>query len=378
MDELDTHYRPTIQLSNSEVKISVEEKFPGAAEEKPFIIDTIFNIPNTPEGAEVKEALERHIATGAPVDIYAPYIKAVEMPEFAKPFMGGDSFQPQSIHIGPATNQAQLIASIEFHCDDGDQFRLEYVHFKAVQAGHDEVTFSNENQPIPIRVTLVSQHKNRLGHVQFHVQPLPLNVHQLLVVSRFQTCVSKPYLARMTDISTGVVIMESRQGIGTGKAPDPGITEMLQDLSEIQIRTKCIITMPKRELTPEEWQIIVRLLGIRRDGKLYGKWGGLNVSFDPNGIQGVLDNFGGGRPGPIIGESAESEKLFGTLIPLGNVRTIYEEAVLTNEAEVRYKFEKQQGNSEAVIEARFGPTSNQTVVKEYLDWLPKRNQVAAA
>jgi hypothetical protein len=78
----DTHYRLEAHISGSGIHHTIAEKFPGASQEKPIEIKSVFSFPDTEEGREFLKAVERFFETGTPVKIPADYIKSIEYSDF--------------------------------------------------------------------------------------------------------------------------------------------------------------------------------------------------------------------------------------------------------------------------------------------------------
>ena len=245
-DEIDTHYRPEVHVTESGIVIDFKEKFPGASKEKPLTINPTFSFPQTPEGQAAKEALERSFATGAPADIPSAFIQAIDLPDIFKK-LGADATQPYLFQIGTVSDPHPVLVRIEFECDDGDKFALPYIHLKTTQVGTEEITLTNDDQPIPTRIKFVIRRGKLSASVTIGFGDYS-NVNQLSEIFGLRTCMSKPGIIRVVQLETGILLFEMRNDAAIGKAPDPRSVEAISDLVAIQNKLKRPIPFPRREL----------------------------------------------------------------------------------------------------------------------------------
>ncbi len=364
-DNLDTHYHPQIQLK-------IDEKFPGASKDKPLLIKPAFSFPDTPEGREAKAAMNNFIATGAPVDIPSPFIKDIVLPEFLEQLSGNI----QSFRIEPSPNPKVTLVRIEFKCEDGETFTLEYIQLKIIRAGQEEITLTNDEQGIPVKVALVlylSDQTVRNVGMEIGVQYSSANVHQLLTLHKLQSCLSKPFLAQVVDIDTGITICDVKQNVGVVDPPYSDLMEVLEDLAAIQVKLKKPIVIPERDFTDEERQTIAQLRTIVQKGKIEGTWNTASFSLLPEDARRTLNTFEGGKTSNLIFQREEIAELFSVQLPLGTVTTIIEQAKLINETEVRNQLANEL-NDESTIQLMFVAGENNKQYSEYPDWIHYRIQ----
>jgi hypothetical protein len=365
---MDSHYAPRVEISKDGIQVTVDEKFPGALQEKPFVIKPTFVFTQTEEGRAAKAALEHSFATGAPVDIPPQFIQTIEFPEFFRKIF------PQgipSLHIKPVPI-GQFLARIEVQCDDGDTFTMEYIHFRIVQGGAEEITLVNEDQPVPIRANLVVNLREQKANLSFTFRGWPWNASQVYQVLRFQTCMSKPSQVTMIHIDTGISAFEMKQAVGVGEAPDQRFVRAVAALAEIQKRLKKVIVFPVRPLTADELQSIERLRKILHTGRT--RLASLKFPALPGGVEHVLNQFGDGRTGLIRAEAEIGETLFGTDLPLGKIRIRSPRVVLSNETEVRERFNSHM-DEQSLVDCIFSPAPGAELIVDYLDWQVKEPEI---
>jgi len=370
LDMVDPHYRLEARLTSTGTEVTTVEKYPGAAAEKPIKIKFTTSIPTkTDKGRELAERIEQFITSGVPVKIPLPYIKNLEFPEFIKQAL--PEFTEEGFFVlGPAHNPKPLLLRFEFSNDDGKQFTLEYVQLNIVHAGKEEITLTNDEQPLPITVTVVLRSNGTIS-TQFGFRS-PLNVYQVLMQLRLQHCLSKPYTVQLINLETGISIAHAQHATGEPNAPPLWLLQTTEALHALQIKARRPITIPERELTDDEWQVLDQLRRIVHEGKIEGTWNHVSptVSILPEDLLGtkqLIALFEDGKSGDLtLYDLEETVTLFDVDLPLGKIKPIHLQAKLMNEQEVKEKLAEQKDSE---IQLKFVPSGDPTIVKEYLDWL---------
>ena len=369
LDDVDSHYRLEAHLTSTGTQITTMEKYPGASADKPLHIKFTTLIPtDTEEGHDLAERIEQFIASGVPVKVPLSYIKDLEFPEFIKqalPEFTEDGF----FVLGPAHNPKTLLLRFEFSNDDGEQFTLEYVQLNVVHAGKEEITLTNDNQPLPITVTVVLRSNGTIS-TQFGFRST-LNVHQVLLQLRLQHCLSKPYSVQLINLETGMSIAHAQHATGKPDAPPLWLLQTTEALHALQLKARKPITIPDRELTDDEWQMLDQLRCIVHEGKIEGTWDHVSptVSILPEDLPGakqLIAPFEEGKSSDLTLYLEETVSLFNVDLPLGKIKPIHIQAKLMNEQEVKEKLAEQK---ESEIQLKFVPSGDSTIVKEYLDWV---------
>src|SRR5713101_7978286 len=216
----DTHYRLEARVDGTGIHHTLAEKFPGAAQEKPLEIRSVFEFPDTEDGREHRKALERFFETGTPTKIPAAYIKSLEYSDFLQhvyPAMTKDGF----LQFGTLPHPKPLLLEFEIVCDDGDRLVLNDIYLIRTKIGQKEATLTNDGQPIPIRMQVVLHFDGKVSSFQMSLdQDISLNVHLTLMQMRLLRCLSKPHTVHFTNLETGMFAGSSRSEVGICDAPD--------------------------------------------------------------------------------------------------------------------------------------------------------------
>jgi hypothetical protein len=366
----DTHYRLEARINGTGIQHTLAEKFPGAALEKPLTFHMAFEFPNTADGREHVEALERFRETGAPIKIPGTYIKNLEYPDLLQqvyPAMTNDGF----LQFGPLPHPKPLLLRCEVVCDDGDRFVIEYIHLTCTQSGQKEATLNNESQPIPFKIQQIIHFDGSISG--FHMSmdhDVTFNVHQQLLQMQLIRCVSKPHTMRFTNLETGMLVASGRNEAGACEAPNEDFLEALAALDALQIKSGKLVYLPDRDLTEEEYQDIAMLRALFRTGKIGVTWqcasASMIITDEDREEQGqMLQRFADGE-GFYYLQPQETLSLFDQEYALGPIKQVSLPITLANWLEVKALVD--QGFC-GELRLEFIPRDDGSFTKEYVQWL---------
>lgn len=363
---IDKHYQPVVQVSADEIQVGLKEKYRGAAQEKPLSLGFTFQFPATPEGQAAKDALNRHIATGAPVSISSEFIYSIEYPEVLQALLGPIPLASTTLEISPLSSGRHFIANIEVDCDDGDRFRLEHVDLAVRQSGTEEATLENIEAGSLIHIKLVVNLVERSAKLSFGWQLLDphYSCAQLLELTEFQNCCSKPFDMKILSREHGVVMFAQRSEIGLLDSPSQFYLEMLSVLSALQRKSSTPVMIPIRELTEEEIKDVGRLIRIVRDGRITGKWTEFRVTLKDF----AQEAFSALSEHPLLFrlEASEIERIFGAELPLGVAELVLRNAVIANLEDIRAAYNSGERDVAMHIVALNGEGEFEKIYRDFL------------
>lgn len=365
LDSLDTHYSVEAQTSGSGVHFDIKEKFPGASQEKPITLQAQFEFPDTDEGRAVREAFLEHIAKGTPVEIPASFAKFI-FPEFFQALFGEWS-QVKTVRLGPIAVPDSMLVRMEILNEDGNSSALEYVDLKLVQGGKEEVTLTNDHQPIPTRIRLVFDLKASRVHFTMNSPLYGLNVKQIWDGLRLQQAMSRGGTLRITHLNTGLQVLEVPFPSGSTESPDVDFLEVMQDLVAIQMKIGRPINMPDRDLSEEEENLLNKLRYIFHVGRLHTQWETLNVVIKAKAARQALPEFADGQAQPINLTDSEQVVLFGVELPLGSTDLHASQGKLSNEENIRVQLE--HAADDTPVTMQFVPGDDDSLTITYLAWI---------
>lgn len=373
-DEASPQYRIVAQTKADGVAIALVPKYPGVEQEHPVAFSGRFVFPDTPEGRDMREAFERHLKTGAPVTLTKPYIEAFKLPEFLIPFLDPTGEGIGMLTIGPQYSSHPLLVKVEVECEDGEQATLEHVHLSAVQVGTEEITFANDQQPVPWKFQLLLKAKEKQMHIRYTVDFTGVNVNRVLEALRFQHAMAKGGVFRMEHLDTGFELAQMPITPGALEAPDSRWIELVEKLGFIQCKVHIPLAVPDRDVTIEDVRTIFEMARKLETGQATLKAEQWTIGVDREIAQRALDTFESIKPLPMRLQIEETQEIFGVTIPLGPVFLTCEQAHITQEdLDALRAAIAATGPGETVF-IRFEPFEGCPIQAEYPKWLPSGNR----
>jgi len=369
--QMDPHYSPQVLIDDKGMSIGVKEKYPGASLESPLNIHASFEFPDQPDALDAKIAMQRHIETGAAVKVENKYIKALQLPNTFKNFLKPVLGEEYTMTLESVPNTLTTPVRIEFRNDASETVTAPYVELRLMMGGTEESTLSNEHQLIPLKFTFIL--RNKKGEIDITMEyVLEKNpyISQAFSQLQWQACLSKPFIAEVFDVSTGLRIMKMQRPMKFFEAPDPNLLGLVEDLMVLQNRTNKPIRLPSRDFTLEERETLGKICNIVRTGKVRATWDHFNVRLDHEGANKALETYGDGKLGVLRIENPniETVKIFDSVSELGTTRITFFNAKLSNESEIKEILGKPI-DADQEIELRFLPEGQNSAETEYIDWL---------
>jgi hypothetical protein len=372
--EASPYYRIVTQTKEDGVAISLEPKYPGAEQEHPVTFSGRFVFPDTPEGQGMREAFEQHLKTGAPVTLTKLYIEEFKLPEFLIPFLDPTGEGIGMLAIGPRRLPHPLLVKLEAECEDGERAALEYIHLNSMQAGMEEMTFANDQQPVPWKLQLVLNVKEKRMHFRYTANFMGVNVKRVLEALRFQQAMAKGGVFKMEHLDTGFELAKMPIAPGVLEVPDPHWIELVEKLVFIQSKVHIPLVIPDREVTIEDARRIFATAQKLETGqaKLGAEEWAIGVTRES--AQTMLELFESGKPLPFRLAADETEEIFGVTIPLGPVILTCKEAYVAEEDLNALRAAIATTTLGETVPIRFKPFEGCPIQAEYPNWLPSGDQ----
>jgi hypothetical protein len=372
LDSLDSHYRVVVRPADAGPGLDayIEEKYPGAATDKPFSVGTTLTFPSTTEGQEAKEAFERHLTTGSAVELPGEFVALTEVPELLRNLAGGE-FKVTRLSLQPAPATQPIPMRIVVENEANEHFAIDYAEFQVTQAGTDEITLKGEAKALPFRATIIMRPGERRASINLTFLPeARKNPREYLALLEFERCISRPGQVRFIDLRTNILLLEMPLAVSGDIRPAPDLMRVVEDLAIIQQQSMRPIAIPDRELTEDELETVRRLSQIRRTGVITGTWEDIRFAMPLASTRNVLDNFSDGASHTLGFEGEEAvEELFGARIPLGPTRIILSDTRLANEETVREQVARASGG-DVSIELSFNSGDDKACMQRFLAWIP--------
>lgn len=369
LNDLSPYYRAEVTATETGHSITVTPRHPDATIQQPLNWAGTLRFGDTPEDRAAQEAFERAIKTGAPVTIPGANIVQFEVPELLRQMMVQDDLPLKSLEMSSLPDKRCVPLSLHFLCVDGDNFVLPYIGLSVARAGTEEMTLTNDDQPIPFLITIIVNFPAQHADLNIALRDGPFNAHQLAVITHFRRCWSKPLALQVVNLDTGLVMFQMRREQAVGDLPQPCHAAIIDDLAAIQRRIKQTIFIPERALTTEEEEMLSKVRAILHQGWISGTWSGQAQSLPARAVPEYLGAFSGGKTVPLVVTGVDHAVLFGVRFALGPVKFTFHEPHLENEAEARAAYAHRVSDDDP-IELRFVPGANKQVTIEYAEWSP--------
>lgn len=375
LDELSPeHYRLEARSTG---QIDITGRYPGVEKDHPLKIWGTFTFPDTPEGQQKREELERMLATGSQVTIPTEYIESLELPDFLQSLIDPSGENVGTLTIGPRRSERPRLVKVEVESNDGERVVLDYIHLEAVQMGVEEVTLVNDRQPMPVKLRLVINFKTRKVHTEFTLQYKGTTIKQMLDGLRFERVFSKGGRLRIENLETGIELANESLPANTMEAPKLGWVKLLEKLVYIQSKTHVPLTLPERAITRDELRRIfatARTIEIGSDTFHFEEFKGmaslelarnLVSTFDSDEEQYISISF----------SDEQTVKIFDTDVTLGPVNLTCERVFMEEKDlnDLKAALTKSLTSVESVP-FRLVPYENCPVEARYLKWLSEGSE----
>lgn len=370
IDELarDDHYRV---VANTKKQFSIEPRYPGAEKDKPFLISALlrFNTKDA-QGKRSRDDFLRHLKTGAPVEIKSPHLKEFVLPEFLRELI--KPTKNMTITLGPARINKRFLFKFEIHRDGLEVAALDYLDFEVVQAGTEELTLSNEQQPVPWTLKVIFNMAEKRFGLNYNINYDNLNVTQALQFLRFHRAIGEGGELRIITLDSGlqfsIPFSKSRN--------DTNLNQWIQLFDEvafIQSKTNIPISVPNHGVSSEEAKAIFMAAEIIRTGRAEMKVASWPVESRLIQAQSALEGFSEQSIHSLTLNYEEGHKvtIFGSEIPLGPSVVFCEKAYITKKdlANLKRDIDKATADDNT-IHYSISPYQGCVVEAKFLKWLP--------
>ena len=373
---VDSHYDPQITISGSEKIITIKEKFPGAAEEKPIRFTTRFVDQQAAEQFYAK--IQRFHETGEATDIPDSLIAGVDIPDFLQTLLGVPNLQQSSLRILPAPSYDWIPVKITFSANDGDSYVCNFVRLKIARSGTKEAVVRSEPGDDPLYLEISTRFETRETNVSLRPK---LVAHDAVSMSKFldlSRCLSKSPIFKLEDLRNGLTFAQGQLNSNNIEFPSDGYIALIGLLADIQKKSGIIVLVPERDLTEDEVILIQEVHEIITEGRVECTWDDGKATFQPDQptLESFITNFADDKAVFLAHDSEETVNLFDTEIPLGHVRQTFHSVKCKNYDEIVARYEELRSGA-ATITLQLVAGEDNTVVKEYQDW-PKNETPMAS
>jgi hypothetical protein len=365
LDGIDPHYRV---IATTEGVLLLEPKHPGAVEEHPLIITTQFAFKDTEAGHQARAEMERWITKGTAVEIAAEHIEGFSLPSPLKALIP-ESTEGVKLVLGAQVLPAPFVARISIECEDGGA-AMEYIECQGIR-GTEEITLSNEDQPVPWKFSITLNHKEKRFQMNYKMS-YPLNVREALEAFRFADAMSKGGHVRIEHLATGMLLVD--QDIAGGSAPPVRSVwlEALEKLVLIQRKTETLIAVHESQIVDRGvLSLIFSVAEIIETGHASIKAGALDTSGGVELARNLLTHLGSSEPKSIaLTVEAQPVSIFGVDVDLGPVAYVCEQVYLAKEDAEALDEALKSASPESTFPIHLSVAEGASFQAWYQRWLP--------
>lgn len=316
-------------------RVAITEKYPGQLEQEPLTIGATFSFPDTPEGQAKLREFERSMQTGEAADIPGEFVQ-IDFPDavnnLSQQLLGSNLGELETLHISSARSPKRVPVRINVKCDDGDEATLDYIDLQVVQAGTHQITMTNDDQSIPIRIVYVVDTQIRRINLKVSFKSGAIAAPVLLRVLRFILAMCKPCDLRITLVDSDLPVGTLRRNEGINPQIDPQWVTLAEMLAKVQDKFRVPIMVPDTEFNDEDWAAIRQLDELLQSNERYGTWTEMRLVVPASQAPGLIETWRNEPTETFVLE--QSLTLFGSALPLGKVYHSVESLRVDNDAEV--------------------------------------------
>lgn len=374
-DERLPDYQVAVHFVPGGPAISISPKRPNDPGTKPLNFSGRFRFPNTPEGQQKLEELQRHFRTGSPVMLEGAYVEEWNGPDEVYAALGIDPGIPGRLYIGPTKAERRSPVSLSVIDSDSQiAASLDLIDLAVAQSGDEEATLSNEKQQVPWRVTLVMNRLERKFRLHFRLDFDGVNVRQGLTMARFQEAYRRGGHLAMRHLESGLEVMSAVLAPGTIEPAPEGWPDLLEKLAFIQEKTGAHLFMPKEDITVEAVRTIIRTADKIATGVATYHAASVDLSFEAAEYAEVAAQLSELSLVNLRLPLADSVTIFGVEVPLGPAVAIVEGGTVTAEQLHAVAEQAMKAAQDELVTLTVAVGEGKLVRVEYEQWLDQRGQ----
>ena len=363
----DSHYRI---VANTRKEFSIEPRYPGAEKEKPFLVSARFEFDTkNAEGKKSHDDFLRHMKTGAPVEIKAPHLKEFVVPDFLQRLMK-PATDKMTLQLGPARFDRRIPFRFEIHRAGCIVAALEYIDLQVIQAGTEEVTFSNAQQDTPWKFTMVLRAAEKKLDVNYKMSLENVNVTQVLQALKFSDGLSKGDELRIVSLENG---FDFRLNIPRVQSHhDRRWVDVFEHLVLIQSKAGIPLTLRNPEITREEQHAILIASEIVSTGHATGNTDSWPVESKLDQATAALEEFSNESVHSITlyQRQGQVQRILGSEISFGPTVFFCEKAFIPRDEWTRLAEMVARAKGDEVIKYAIRAYDGCPVEARFLNWLP--------
>jgi hypothetical protein len=248
--------------------ITAFSKYPGADEDNPIYFDLKFKFDKSTEGQQAYQSLQSTLKKGTPAEIDGRFIEDFKFPELFNPeIFGVNVGKFEKLFIKPIKSGRKFATKIEILGKDEKTIaQMPFVEFKDEYIGSEEVFVTNEEQQLPIKISMRFNLVERIANISFRFDFERLNVYQVKETLKIQEAFARGSWIHITDIKTNTTLVKDAIRPNAISMPSKKLLDIAEKLALIQERTGHVLLWPSQIIT-SEMNMINKIVTIINTGK---------------------------------------------------------------------------------------------------------------
>ena len=274
------------------------------------------SLPDSQEGTEVAEALRKFLDDGEEVTLKGSFIKSIEIPNWAKPWLDIDFAE---IKMGSLGSSDPLPVDMNIIGIDGTTETMKGIELKIVKSGMRSMQLSNEHQVYPIKFKFTFS-DTRECKAAVAIDNLGSNVNITREILKFTQVLAKGGKLQLFSLNHSTPLPIDIQVPALPQMePNPNFYKLVDHLCLIQAKTGQFIQLPSFDkIVDQDIRTVNELVAIIQNGKLRRRFKKLNSQFKVELPDNILDYQRSKKPVSLtIAHDASSGELFGQKIEMG-------------------------------------------------------------
>lgn len=326
-----------------------------------------FQGDDSAESVKALADLQRFFNTGESVTVSGKFVKLLLPGALDKLLRDSESYSSpeefSEITLSPVDSEQRYPVRFEILCDDGDQAALQYVDWRILQGGTEEITFINDQQSIPVKLTMVFATLASEARYHLEVQHRPVSAYWTVRWMDIQRCLSKPGRLRITSAVTALLVSEGLHNLHTQMQFHPQDYEFFKEIEAIEHIVGQPIHVPE-EVSGEDARSLDLLRRLLRNPVVGETWTDGRLKYEIGGEDDPgIELLVSGKEIKMTFTREAEMTLLGSTLYLGEVRHNIASVKLADQEKVRTDIVKaSQGD---IIEIEVRPESYNTSTATY-------------
>lgn len=352
----------------------VQPKHPEANNEEPLRISSHFEVPDTPEGREIRKKLERNMATGEPVTVPKEYIQYLKLPEVFSPLIDTSGEGIEAVTIGSFVPPPLIPVRLLLTTEDGEEVALEYIEFETLHADVEKIVLANNRQPVPWKFTLTLNLQDGTFTLNYAVNYAGLTAKRELDAMRITDAFAKGGTLQVIHLDTGFTFQTIKVVPGVIASTDQRFLKLVEKVAFIQSKTGVPILIPggseKASISAKEIAFVYETAQKLETGRAVLKVQSWQTHVGLELAKNLVALFDERQP-ISLSSSFEDETIliFGKEIHLGQVVYTCERTIMTQQDLDSLKVAIGENQAHGIL-ARFTPFEEAPMLAHYIMWLP--------